>query len=131
MILKRSLLILPILLISSQASAFEVPYLKDVIDFFTPNQVSEKQIKECGNKIKDFKRFLRDIRQCNTTADCAHVKAKCPLSCHFFVNKMFAPIVEKEIGIVLETCDGAITNCNKCLPYDAKAICKNRVCRGG
>jgi hypothetical protein len=117
--MKKSIFIfLFFILISFKAYSFDLFGLLD----------EKTKITECGNRIKEFKAFIRDARQCNNSDDCVNIEGACPLSCHFYVNKAFEKIASDMIYEVNDICKSTIKNCTKCQPYNINLHCRNKVC---
>jgi len=80
------------------------------------------ELSECGQKISEFKFFLRDGKKCIRDTDCTTISANCPLGCTFYVNKNFVTILENRIIEVDKACTGSVCSA-RCRDNYPKPTC--------
>lgn len=90
---------------------------------------SVDELSPCGQKITEFKFYLKDGQRCVRDTDCMVIKGECPLGCRFYINKVFEGILSSRIKDIPKLCEGMVCSA-LCPPAEEwnPPVCNNDRC---
>lgn len=93
-------------------------------------EMTYDELSPCGQKIAEFKFFMRDAKRCIRDTDCTVIPGECPLGCRFYINKNFATIISNRIEEVSELCEGSVCSavCPDPSTWDPATCTENGKC---